>query len=107
MREISTDFGEVILFWDFFYPSSACDAVIGQMMCTFVILDFIRAFRASTGAEVLTLFIVTAILPAVLEPLSQNCLRWLLFPLPLKTFKNTHEIVTMSSLAEFSDCSKT
>lgn len=32
MREISTDFGEVILFWDFFYPSSASNAVIGQMM---------------------------------------------------------------------------
>lgn len=74
MREIATDFGEVTLFLDFFCPTSASNVVIGQMIFTSDILNFRGAFHASTsGGEVPTLFIVTAILPAVFETLFQNC----------------------------------
>lgn len=51
--------------------------------------DFSGSFHSSTGGRpVLMLFSVIVILHTASEPLFQNCLRCLLFPLPLK---NAHE----------------
>lgn len=72
-RNCNRFWGSYIIF-GFFCPTSASNVVIGQMIFTSDILNFRGAFHASTsGGEVPTLFIVTAILPAVLETLFQNC----------------------------------
>lgn len=89
-----------------FCPTSASNFVImtEQVLrsCKSVTSGFSGAFRTPTnGKPVHTLFIIIVILPTAPEKLFQDFLRWLPFSLPLK---NTHQIVTVSSPAQFSDC---
>lgn len=92
MRTASRDFGGMKFFCIFCpAPVSNIMITIGQVRKSHKlgIFGFSGPFHTSTsGRSVLTLFCVIAILPTASEPLFQNCLRCLPFPLPLE---NSHE----------------